>query len=292
MSRAGRDYSAVSSRCVASLPKWSAGRRDQVQTLTYANGLKAFCFGPVIPAELAIMISSYCAQYSNQLFSVQRAQTLSPAISLSYRDSPTRSRKRIPVVPGVRQSFIRTVGFESDLASRRTSGRRLDDCGRRRHAGRDTIGDIGQVGAVMANQIMTSNNIPVAVTNAALGGQPIDFFLRNDSNHADLLTNYGRLLSRLQKAGIAGAVRTILFYQGESDKNDAAHHQTGFNALRSDWLEDYPSLEKLYLFQLARGMRDRCGKIQCRSSNRQRLFADQFPNLSVMSTTGLDGHDG
>ena len=74
----------------------------------------------------------------------------------------------------------------------------------------------------MANQIMTTNNVPLAVINGALGGQTIAFFQRNDANHLDPNTNYGRTLRRLQKAGVAGAIRTILFYQGESDGNNGA----------------------------------------------------------------------
>ena len=69
----------------------------------------------------------------------------------------------------------------------------------------------------MANQIMTANNVPLAIFNAAFGGQLISFFQRNDALHDDISTNYGRLLRRLQRAGVAGSVRTILFYQGESD---------------------------------------------------------------------------
>ena len=149
----------------------------------------------------------------------------------------------------------------------------------------------------MGNQIVTANSIPVAIINAAFGGQAISFFQRNDANHSDLSTNYGRLLSRLQRAGLAGAVRTVLFYQGESDKNDAAAHQAGFTALRSDWLQDYPSLEKLYVFQVREtNLSGPCTNDVTRFNvdlrNRQRLFADQFPNLTLMSTTGLDGHEG
>ena len=144
----------------------------------------------------------------------------------------------------------------------------------------------------MANQIMTSNNVPLAVFNGALGGQLISFFQRNDALHNDVSTNYGRLLRRLQRAGVAGAVRSILFYQGESDANNGASHQAGFTALRSDWLEDYPSLEKLYVFQVRECPCGPVDRFNVDLRNRQRLFADQFPNLTVMSVNGLDGHDG
>ena len=120
--------------------------------------------------------------------------------------------------------------------------------------------------------------------------RPADhFFQRNDALHTDLTTNYGRLLDRLQRAGVAGAVRGS-FLPGRSDNNDGAHHEAGFTALHSDWLEDYASLEHIYVFQLRDG--DYVDHFNVDLRNRERLFADDFPNLSVLSTNGLDGHDG
>jgi hypothetical protein len=86
-------------------------------------------------------------------------------------------------------------------------------------------------------------------------------------------------------------VRTILYYQGESDAGAGAAWQSGFTALRSDWLQDYPSLEGIYVFQVREG----CGPVNrfdVDLRNRQRLLGDQFANVKVLSTTGLDGHDG
>ena len=105
----------------------------------------------------------------------------------------------------------------------------------------------------MANQIMTANNIPVAVINGAFGGQPISFFQRNDATPHRHLHKLRQASPRLQRAGLAGGVRTILFYQGESDNGAGATWQAGFTALRSDWLQDYPSIERLYVFQVREG---------------------------------------
>ena len=67
--------------------------------------------------------------------------------------------------------------------------------------------------------------------------------------HNDILTNYGRLLFRMQRGGFVGALRSILFYQGEADNGDGAQYQANFTAIRSAWLQDYPSIERLYVFQ-------------------------------------------
>ena len=253
-----------------------------------------FSFSPVIPAELAHYdVELLLRNSSNQLFSVQRAQDIVAGDVLVIQGQSNALAKTISGSASAYTSpFIRTVGFESDFPPAAPSIAAWMVATGDGTLGQDDIGDIGQWGLVMANQVMSANNIPVAVINAAFGGQPISFFQRNDANHTDLSTNYGRLLSRLQRAGIAGGVRTILFYQGESDNNDAASHQAGFTALRSDWLQDYPSLEKLYVFQVREGCGTDVDRFNVDLRNRQRLFADQFPNLTVMSTNGLDGHDG
>ena len=161
----------------------------------------------------------------------------------------------------------------------------------------DAVGGVGQWGLVMGNLLMSNNNVPIAIMNGGNGGQPISFFQRNDANPADILTNYGRLLYRMQNGGLAGAVRAILFYQGEADNGQGAQYQAGFTALCYDWLQDYPSIERLYVFQEREtNPVSPCGNYVARDDvdlrNRQRLFADQFANLSVMSSNGLDGYDG
>ena len=272
---------------------------DQVHTLTYSSGSAPFSFSPTIPAELAHYdIELLLRDGSNQLFSVQRAQDIVAGDVIVIQGQSNALAKTISGSASAYASpFIRTAGIESDWPPASTASAAWMVAIGDGVLGNDTQNDIGQWGLVMANQIMTTNNVPLAVFNGAFGGQPISFFQRNDAMHNDIATNYGRLLSRLQRAGIAGAVRTILFYQGESDHNDGATHQAGFTALRSDWLQDYPSLEKLYVFQVREtNSSGPCANDVARFNvdlrNRQRLFADQFAGLSVMSTTGLDGHEG
>ena len=225
---------------------------DQVQTLTYSGGQASFSFNPSIQAELAHYdIELLLRDNSNQLFSVRRAQDVVAGDVIVIQGQSNAVAKMISGSASAYASpFIRTLGLESDYPPAGLSTTSWMIATGDGTLGVDNISDIGQWGLVMANQIMTTNNVPLAVFNGAFGGQVISFFQRNDALHNDISTNYGRLLSRLQRAGVAGAVRTILFYQGESDYNDAATHQAGFTALRSDWLEDYPSLEKLYVFQV------------------------------------------
>jgi hypothetical protein len=117
---------------------------------------------------------------------------------------------------------------------------------------------------------------------------PIAHFQRNDRDPTDPDTNYGRLLTRARNAGVASAVRAILWYQGESDGSQAQVHRDGFLALKADWAEDITGIERLYVTQLRAG----CGGDLLATQEVQRMLADEFVEITVMSTTGLDGHDG
>lgn len=151
-------------------------------------------------------------------------------------------------------------------------------------------GAVGQWALRMGRVLIASNGIPLAIINHAEGGRPISYFQRNDSDPANPAINYGQMLYRVQQAGLQSAVRAILWYQGESDNDAAAVHESGFLTLYRNWLRDYPMVEKVYVFQLHVG----CGTTQWGGDlrNRQRLWADQYPRMRVVSTTGLPGHDG
>ncbi len=151
-------------------------------------------------------------------------------------------------------------------------------------------GGIGQWALRMGRLLIDEVGIPVAIINGSRGGQPISYFQRDDSNAEDIETNYGRLLFRARNAGITNHVLAILWYQGETDADDAETHEKGFIELYNDWLADYPELEKVYIHQLRVGCLVSQWNVDLR--NRQRLMPDKFPGIEVMSTTGLNAHDG
>jgi hypothetical protein len=148
-------------------------------------------------------------------------------------------------------------------------------------------GAVGQWPLRMAAQLSERFSIPIALINGARSGRPIGYFRRNDDDPEDATTNYGRLLDRTLRGGLLGKVRAILYYQGESDGANAQAHHDGFVALHEHWRADYPGVERFYVTQVRRG----CGG-QVATREVQRRFASELPNTSVMSTTGLNGHDG
>ncbi|MEM7397064.1 MAG: sialate O-acetylesterase, partial [Verrucomicrobiota bacterium] len=151
-------------------------------------------------------------------------------------------------------------------------------------------GAVGQWGLRLGRILIDTEKIPIAILNGALGGRPIGHFKRNDNDHYALNTNYGRLLWRVREAGLLNGVRGVLWYQGESDHGNGAVHETGWIQLYKNWKENIPSIERVYVQQLRTG----CGvqKWNVDLRDRQRRLPDQFDDISVMSTTGIDKHDG
>ncbi len=154
--------------------------------------------------------------------------------------------------------------------------------------GRYHAGGIGQWGLRMSRLLMDAYQIPIAVLNGGHLGKGIDWFERNDAAPDTMNSNYGRLLFRAKNAEIANAARAMFWFQGESDGNAAQAHENGFIALYHDWKVDYPNLEKIYVTQVRAG----CGNPSVALRDRQRRFADAYDDIAVMSTNGLEGHDG
>jgi hypothetical protein len=99
------------------------------------------------------------------------------------------------------------------------------------------------------------------------------------------------LFYRAQKAGVDQAVKAILWHQGESNSNENGYgkYAGNFDTLYSAWKKDYPSIEKVYVFQIHPG----CGgERQSELRETQRQFGEKYDDVEVMATCGLPGHDG
>jgi hypothetical protein len=154
-------------------------------------------------------------------------------------------------------------------------------------------GSVGQWAIRMGRRIVDTYKVPVALFNGAHGGQPISFFQRNDANPDDLNTNYGRLRTRLQAAGVISQVRGVLWYQGESDNDNASVHVSGFTALMQDWRSDFGTAisggSRYYVYQVRTSPCGNTAAVNLREA--QRELGDTL-GVTLLSTNGLSGHDG
>jgi len=152
-----------------------------------------------------------------------------------------------------------------------------------------TSGSVGTWGLRMGQLLLDQYQIPIAILNGAVGGTVISYHQRNDLQHDDLNTAYGRLLWRAQQAGIDQHAKAFFWYQGESDGfTPVATYSDRFYDLYLDWQEDCGGLQQIYMIPVLKG----CGNPTLELRDKQRRAPDLLPNITVMSMTGTGAHDG
>ncbi len=151
---------------------------------------------------------------------------------------------------------------------------------------------VGTWGLRLQELILEQFAMPTCIINGGSGGSTISYNLPDTVDRMNLSTTYGRLLYRATKAHVADHVKAIIWHQGESDSypDQADLYASRFDTLYTAWHEDYQPLNKVYVFQLHPGT---CGgDQQHRLREIQRQFKQTYPDVEVMSTVGLVGHDG
>lgn len=155
--------------------------------------------------------------------------------------------------------------------------------------GANDSGTIGAWGLRAARILVDRYQIPIALINGAVGGSPLYQHKRDESHPENLGTIYGRLLFRARQAGVDQKARAILWHQGESNGLTNAHvYLPSFGELLETWLEDFPAVERVFVFQIRKG----CGTPSMGIREAQRQFPDYFPEVTIMPTAGIDDHDG
>lgn len=152
---------------------------------------------------------------------------------------------------------------------------------------------VGIWGMELQRYIIEKYGIPTCVINGASGGSSIEYnILRNTANPTDFGTAYGRLLYRVQKAGVQHNIKAILWRQGENETSgNAPGYPTNFNTLYNFWKLDYPSAQKIYVFQvniLAFPL-ENAGKYV---RDFQRRTKGLYPNVETIATVGTMNYDG
>jgi hypothetical protein len=255
------------------------------QSLTYSDGTAPFSINAPIPAELASYDFQFFATRNGTNHLIAAANdVVAGDVFVINGQSNAEARQFHDSANGNTNRYLRSFGTRDD------SGATVAADLNWHLADGDPVygpGAVGQWGLRLGRLIIDTYGIPVAIINGARGGWPITSFQRNDAKREDLQTDYGRTLFRAREAGVQNSVRALLWYQGESENGDADAHEKGWITLHSNWREDFPAIEKFYVFQLHVG----CGVDQFNTDlrNRQRLLADRFADVEVMSTTGVSG---
>lgn len=264
---------------------WWSGSVD----LAYAGGSAPFAFQPVIEAGLHDYRFTLHLEASGQSQPVWSAEHVvcgdaflvcgqSNAVASDYHNENLANRDQSPWVRSFGTASLSAAAVVADHEWRMAEGEEM--------YGPGAVG----AWALRAGRLLVERfGVPVALINGAVGGTVIQAHQRDDADPENLNTIYGRLLYRAREAGVDLNARAMLWHQGESDgANDPVVYFDRFTALRDDWLEDYPSLEQLFVFQIRKG----CAVPDMDIREAQRRFGDLFPDLTVLPTAGIDAHDG
>ncbi len=157
-------------------------------------------------------------------------------------------------------------------------------------------GQVGYWGMEVARILMAKYSVPIFIINGAVGGTRIDLHQRNNSNPTDVLTIYGRLLSRIQGAKLTHGIKAVMWHQGENDQGNEAPtgkmdwetYQPYFLQMASDWKADFPNIKNYYIFQIWPAA---CGGMTAGSESllreMQRSLPSFYSNMGIMSTLGV-----
>ncbi|HUT09386.1 MAG TPA: sialate O-acetylesterase, partial [Thermoguttaceae bacterium] len=155
---------------------------------------------------------------------------------------------------------------------------------------------IGYWGMDLAKHLVETQKIPICIINGAVGGTLIEMHQRNPAEPTDPKTIYGRLLRRVESAGLTHGIRGVFWHQGENDQQaQGASGGYGWETYRqyfvdmsAAWKEDYPNIQRYYVFQIwpnscsmgGNGASDKLRDVQ-------RTLPRLYSNMSVTSTLGI-----
>ncbi len=235
--------------------------------LAYSSGSAAFSFNGAIHAELSEFTVVVGAARNDVDSVLRRADSLVCGDAfLESGQSNALFGFNMPTEPN---EFCRTFGVVYN------------------HNTKDTLWSIAQSTGIgfgncicawafqISQLLIDSLQIPICFISGATPGGYIEEHLRNDSNPLDMSTAYGDLLYKVQKANLDHAVKAMIWDQGEW--NTDYNYYNNFVKLHNAWLQDYPSLQKVYVVQIRPNACN--GGNQLRLKEIQRHFQDSLANV-------------
>jgi hypothetical protein len=152
--------------------------------------------------------------------------------------------------------------------------------------------NVGTFAFEFQQQILEKYGIPTCVINGAVHWSTMASFAnRSANNPADLTNGYGRILYRLQKAGIDKAVKALIYRQGESEAyGDGGFWSTYFDTFYRNLKIDLPSIKHVYVFQI--DIIDYAVAAAPLVREAQRALIGRYNDVQVIPSVGTQGFDG
>jgi len=254
----------------------------QKHALSYSNGVAAFSLVDSIKAELAeYSFVVYALRSASDSVEVARSKdNVAGDFYIVYGQSNAVNWE---VEYDYRNEFCRSFGF--------TGGNNGEVWG----LSNSVSPRVGIFSITFQSEIARRYQIPTCMISGALAGASIfDLSGRNASNPADYNTAYGVLLTRARGTGLIPFIKGIFYWQGE---NEAASDNPliwlpQFEILLGYLQEDYPNVEKIYVYQLplfgGGNYDDRIGEFR----EQQRTLGVKHPIVQVYAPGGAPGWDG
>ena len=151
---------------------------------------------------------------------------------------------------------------------------------------------VGAMGFEIQKQLSQKYGIPNCLINGGFHwSSSVNHAQRTENNPADLTNGYGRMLYRIQKAGLAQAVKSFIYRQGESEAYHEGSDWAGnFKKIHSNLKLDFPNLEKIYVFQIDIIYFPSPTGAELREY--QRRLPELYPNVRSLATVGTKQFDG
>ncbi|WP_459454974.1 sialate O-acetylesterase [Aquirufa sp. Wall-65K1] len=151
--------------------------------------------------------------------------------------------------------------------------------------------NVGTFAFSFQKTITESLQIPIALLNLSDHHSTTEGLLKSAMDPSSLRTNYGKMLYRIEKAGLKNQVKAYIFRHGEIDSDKIAQSTiTSVNQLIQDLKDDFPGLEKIVLCQNDIG--DHPSENGAILREFQRTITRKFPMVIPFSTLGTKGFTG
>jgi len=151
---------------------------------------------------------------------------------------------------------------------------------------------VGTMGLEIQKQLAAKSGVPNCLINGGFHwSSAASHAYRNAANPTDFNTGYGKILYRVQKAGLQNAVKAYIFRQGETE----AYHEgfdwaLNFEKLRTNLKLDYLSLQKIYVFQI--DIIFYPSPVGAIERDYQRRLPELFSDVKSLATVGTREFDG
>lgn len=151
---------------------------------------------------------------------------------------------------------------------------------------------VGTMGFEFQQIILEKYGIPTCLINGGFNWSSMkQHATRTANNPADLTNGYGRMLYRIQKAGVAQSVKAMIYRQGETEAyGEGSDWESNFEIYYKNLRTDLPTIKQIYLFQIDVIDFARPDAPQVRDIQRKQF--DKYTNIQVVASLGTLGFDG